>query len=583
MNHTTLVTIVFTWCVVIYVSSEPGILVRLRRVSSSVDSASRNSKPELKATHEQEFTILKCTVNNPRPNVDVFISCPAIGGATASGFCYQGCQPTKSCSKFDEPYEQCVPNESTVFCEKIQLSNGTTSLTLRINRTDPRLAGTWSCAHAGLESTKFEISVQKDDSKDKIQHVEVALSDSKQQPRAETAPQYVQKAQENELEQRPLAYLRRPVVLFSVLAVLIVSVLINLIFCIRCMLMRSYIDANQEGSSQANCLAACLCLPKEMRKAQSIRMTPILPRSNWGIQPNPNGSYQGSAQLIYPSPTMQKMPILVGQQSPNEFSGVSFYPAGSLSGTLRREQRMFGTPSQMEAFNNSHMAYQTAGPEMGDALRSLVTPQQLLQSLNEVGGGANYLQQYIRASTINAPSPNLSQRLPPAPATNNPYQIHNAVDGSGTPQYYVRMPAPMIGSHVVYDDVAAGNSSLLNAYCRSPNGSMGDNSGTMLQLPALYQMNPLKTQQTPESTPLLDSSPHSRSRKEHGSKQQGNSTNNTDPVISKSIPSSVGAYLTRPDAKPSQQSDSGIIQYSQPHKETINGIDSTQIKTNTNS
>ncbi|OON14554.1 hypothetical protein X801_09653, partial [Opisthorchis viverrini] len=559
-------------------SSEPGILVRLRRVSSSVDSASRNSKPELKATHEQELTILKCTVNNPRPNVDVFISCPAIGGATASGFCYQGCQPTKSCSKFDEPHEQCVPNESTVFCEKVQLSNGTTSLTLRINRTDPRLAGTWSCAHAGLESTKFEISVQKDDFKEKVQHVEVALSESVQQSRAEAAPQYVQKVQENELDQRPLAYLRRPVVLFSVLAVLVVSVLINLIFCIRCMLMRSYIDANQEGSSQANCLAACLCLPKEMRKAQSIRMTPILPRSNWGIQPNPNGSYQGSAQLIYPSPTMQKMPILVGQQSPNEFSGVSFYPAGSLSGTLRREQRMFGTPSQMEAFNNSHMAYQTTGPEMGDALQSLVTPQQLLRSLNEVGGGANYLQQYIRASTVNAPSPNLSQRLPPAPVTNNPYQTQNAIDGSGTPQYYVRMPAPMIGSHVVYDDVAAGNSSLLNAYCRSPNGTMGDNSGTVLQLPALYQMNPVKTQQTPESTPLLDSSPHSRSRKEHGSIQQVNATNNTDPVIiSKSIPSSAGAYLTRQDTKPSQQSDSGL------HKETINGIDATQIKTNTNS
>ncbi|KER29892.1 hypothetical protein T265_13286, partial [Opisthorchis viverrini] len=241
MKHTTLVTIVFTWCIVIYVSSEPGILVRLRRVSSSVDSASRNSKPELKATHEQELTILKCTVNNPRPNVDVFISCPAIGGATASGFCYQGCQPTKSCSKFDEPHEQCVPNESTVFCEKVQLSNGTTSLTLRINRTDPRLAGTWSCAHAGLESTKFEISVQKDDFKEKVQHVEVALSESVQQSRAEAAPQYVQKIQENELDQRPLAYLRRPVVLFSVLAVLVVSVLINLIFCIRCMLMRSYI------------------------------------------------------------------------------------------------------------------------------------------------------------------------------------------------------------------------------------------------------------------------------------------------------------------------------------------------------
>ncbi|KAF6773370.1 hypothetical protein AHF37_07068 [Paragonimus kellicotti] len=136
-------------------------LHRPKRSSFESDPTGHNYKPELQASHEQNYTQLKCTVHHPLPDSDVYISCPALGSTLVTGPCYQGCRPTKTCVRNTEPRELCVPNERTVFCKKSQFPNGTIVLTLQIKRTDPRLAGIWSCTHAGLESTKFEIGLEK--------------------------------------------------------------------------------------------------------------------------------------------------------------------------------------------------------------------------------------------------------------------------------------------------------------------------------------------------------------------------------------------------------------------------------------
>ncbi|KAF8569418.1 hypothetical protein P879_02138 [Paragonimus westermani] len=483
------------------------ILRRLKRSSFESDLTGHNYKPELQASHEQNHTQLKCTVHHPHPDSDVYISCPALGSTSVTGPCYQGCRPTKTCVRTTEPRELCVPNERTVFCKKSQFPNGTIILTLQIKRTDPRLAGIWSCTHAGLESTKFEIGLEKTTSKTDEQPTNVP---PKALPTADKTPdQLPLEATRGSLDQqmgdRPLAYMSKPAVVFSVLAVLILSLLINLTFCVRCLMMRSYIDASREGASNTDCMANCLCLPKDMRKSSNLRMTPVLPKStSWIPQASLNGSYQSSTPIMYPSNNLSKLPLIMGQQTPNELTGASYIPTGSLPGTLRRhtQARFYGNPSHLDIFNNSNFAY---NPENGIGAPTAA----------DLGAGLTYIPSYVRVPSVNAPSPNLSHRL----LSNNPngvYQQQNIltpvtnvqpqpVDGQALPQYYLRMPQALLGGHVVYDDVAAGTSSILGHYNRSPNGSMVDNPVSLFPLPSLYHFQQAKATNSSETTPLLSS------------------------------------------------------------------------------
>ncbi|KAF5403389.1 hypothetical protein PHET_02969 [Paragonimus heterotremus] len=482
-------------------------LHRPKRSSFESDPTGHNYKPELQASHEQNHTQLKCTVHHPLPDSDVYISCPALGSTLVTGPCYQGCRPTKTCVRNTEPRELCVPHERTVFCKKSQFPNGTIILTLQIKRTDPRLAGVWSCTHGGLESTKFEIGLEKTTSKTDEQPTKVppktlptAAKPSDQLPLEATRASLDQ-----QMGDRPLAYMSKPAIVFSVLAVLILSLLINLTFCVRCLMMRSYIDASHEGASNAECLANCLCIPKDMRKSSSLRMAPVLPKStSWIPQASLNGSYQSSTPIMYPSNNISKLPLIMGQQTPNELTGTSYIPTGSLPGTLRRhaQARFYGNPSHLDIFSNSNFIY---------------NPENVINAATaaDLGAGLTYMPSYVRVPSVNAPSPNLSQRL----ISNNPngiYQQQNILtpvtnvqaqptDGQGLPQYYLRMPQALLGGHVVYDDVAAGTSSILGHYNRSPNGSMVDNPVSLFPLPSLYHFQQAKAANSSETTPLLSS------------------------------------------------------------------------------
>lgn len=115
-----------------------------------------NSRPRLKASIGSDYTHLRCTVDNPQPDADIYLSCPIF--ANQINPCYQGCIPTKPClSPVDRRERQCVPHDQTVFCQRKAFANGTVVISWNIDRTDSRLAGSWSCTHVGQESTRFEV------------------------------------------------------------------------------------------------------------------------------------------------------------------------------------------------------------------------------------------------------------------------------------------------------------------------------------------------------------------------------------------------------------------------------------------
>ncbi|KAA0185152.1 hypothetical protein FBUS_06459 [Fasciolopsis buskii] len=327
--------------------------------------------------------------------------------------------------------------------------------------------------------------------------------------------------------------MRKPVIMFTVVAILIVSLLINMGFCIRCLIMRSYIDAQNEGSDNVNCLAACLCLPKEMRKVSSVRSVPVLPRSTYNPS-NLNGSYHGSAGLLYPSATstMQKIPLLLQPASQNELGGMAYYPAVSLTGTLGRQngQRLYGTPwiqaqqppqasqSHSDGYPTPQMGYavnmnggsmpaQTAGPSHS---------QGSLPAMTEYGKPMTYMPSYIRVSSMNAPSPSLSQKLiytgnnaiiQPPQGFSSDQSLTVLSDGQTGPQYFVKVPPTVLGPHVIYDDVAAGNSSIAGSQTRSQNQSLlvEQLPTNMVSVPAFYQISQSKAPSA-ESSPNINTS-----------------------------------------------------------------------------
>ncbi|THD24010.1 hypothetical protein D915_005303 [Fasciola hepatica] len=499
------------------------------------DGSILDQKPQLQASHERDFTVLKCAVKNRAPNVEIYLLCPALGDRSGTGHCYQGCTPTEPCPESShKKHNQCVPNNQTVFCEQKKFDNGTTTIEVKVDRTDPRLSGEWYCTHAGMQSARFEIGLQNPDASD------AKVADKETKPKDPIVSQVIGPTETqkkyNEIDERPLAYMRKPVIMFTVVGILIISLLINMAFCVRCLIMRSYIDAQNEGASNANCLAACLCLPKGLRKMSSVRTAPVLPRSAYN-QTNLNGSYHGSAGLLYPSATstIQKVPLLLQPASQNELAGMAYYPAVSLTGTLGRQsgQRFYSTPlvqQQQQQLEQHHQSNSDGYPtpqlayamnmDSGGFLTQNTAPshsQGSQPTMNEYGKPANYLPSYIRVSSVNAPSPNLSQKV--LYTTNNaiiqPPQgfaadqnIALLSDGQNGTQYFVKMQQPsVLGPHVVYDDVAAGNSSIAGTQTRSPNQSLlvEQLSNTLVPLPTFYQIATAKASSA-ESSPNINAS-----------------------------------------------------------------------------
>nr|CAH8841960.1 unnamed protein product [Trichobilharzia regenti] len=445
-----------------------------RRSLYELDAYRIEFKPELKANHGQNFTHIMCRVNRPKPNAEVYLTCPALGDNKLLGNCYQGCQPTNPCLHSSQRNFGCVPHDQTVFCQKIEYPNGTIVINLKVDRSDKRLTGLWSCTHAGLESTKFEIDLKSYSNGNQVVPESKPLAIKNEYNSDPDVLKSVHSEQAALLKDRPLAQIRKPEILFTILAVLALSILINLAFCIRCLLLRSYIDASNEGSSKTNCLAACLCLPEEMRKGSMIMTTPILPRTNMTPQMNHhvrmNGSDPAGFNSSYSLSALQKVPLLYNNGSSyKENLCPGYIPTNSLPGTFRKHGmpnlRNVNTPQPHSGGLIHHP--QPIDPEN----HNLTAFTTMIDEDNNNNKFVNLTPTYIRAPSLNTPSPNLSRRV----AVNNyGYSPQTAVRyiGQGDihsyhPQYIIRVQHP----HVVYDDVAAGSLG------HSPNGSMLDAPG----------------------------------------------------------------------------------------------------------
>ncbi|CAH8520675.1 unnamed protein product [Heterobilharzia americana] len=438
---------------------------RQRQSLYDSDAYAIDSKPELKASHGPNFTQITCRVNRPKPNAEIYLTCPALGENKILGNCYQGCQPTNPCLHSTQQQFGCVPHDQTVFCQKMEFPNGSILLNLKVDRTDKRLTGLWSCTHAGLESTKFEIDLK---SYSNVNEMAPEPKQSAIQDKHEGDKSILKSVHSDRvamLNDRPLAYMRKPEILFTVLAILALSILINLAFCIRCLLLRSYIDASNEGSSKTDCLAACLCLPDEIKKGSLIMTTPVLPRANITSHMNHvriNGSDHGVFNSSYSLSAIQKVPLLYNGASYKDNLSPAYVPTNSLPGTFRKHG--------MQNLRNVSTPQQYGG--------SLIHSQPLdmennnLTMVEDTNKFVNFTPTYIRAPSLNTPSPNLNRDV----ANNYGYSPQTAIHyiGQGEihsfPQYLIRVQHP----HVIYDDVAAGTSSVVGSLGHSPNGSILD-------------------------------------------------------------------------------------------------------------
>ncbi|TNN13396.1 hypothetical protein EWB00_002994 [Schistosoma japonicum] len=497
-----------------------------------------DSKPELRANHGQNFTQITCRINRPKLNAEVYLTCPALGESRIHGNCYQGCQPTNPCGHSTQYQYGCVPHDQTVFCQKTEFPNGTIVLNLKVDRTDKRLTGLWSCIYAGLESTKFEIELKSSPiSADEVSPVSKPLVKQTKHETDTNVLHNVRSNQDTSLNNRPMAYMRKPEILFTVLSILILSILINLGFCIRCLLLRSYIDASQEGSSNTSCLAACLCLPDEMRKGSLIMTTPILPRANMNPHMNHvriNGSDQGVFNSSYSLSALQKMPLLHNGTSYKENSPTNYILTNSLPGTFPRHgiQNMRNYSTQQPQFGGLMQ------PQTLDMENSNLATFPTIDGTNKF---VSFTPTYIRAPSLNTPSPNLNRDV----MNSFGYSPQTAVRHIGQgeihsfPQYLIRMQHP----HVIYDDVAAGTSSIVGSLNHSPNGSILDTTGLQTHLAQFQNINVVRqsnmSQPTNSSFTNLvnlssDTNPHSH----YISLQPSMNHKPLDGKITTSVPSS---------------------------------------------
>ncbi|CAH8484391.1 unnamed protein product [Schistosoma turkestanicum] len=507
------------------------------------DTYQIDSKPELKANHGLNFTQIMCRINRPKPNAEVYLVCPALGEGTVQGNCYQGCQPTNPCTHSTQYQSGCVPHDQTVFCQKTEFPNGTVVLNLKVDRTDKRLAGLWSCTHAGLESTKFEIELKSYSNMNEVNPLSKPLVKQEKHESRTKILQNTHSNQDNLVNNRSMSYMRRPEILFTILSILIISILINVGFCIRCLLFRSYIDASQEGSSNTSCLAACLCLPNELRKGSLIMTTPILPRATTTPNMNHmriNGSDHGVLNSSYSLSAIQKMPLLYNGASYKENLPANYIPTNSLPGTFRK-------CGMQNLRNNSIPQQQYGGLMQPQTLEMENTNLTTFPIIDDTNKFINFTPTYIRAPSLNTPSPNLNRDV----VNNYGYSPQTAVRHFGQgemhsfPQYLIRMQHP----HVIYDDVAAGTSSIVGSLSHSPNGSIMDTTGLQTHLAQLQNINVARQSNTIQPTNssftnLINISPDSNVQGNYISLQPTISHKSSDEKITNSITSPIPVLVS---------------------------------------
>ncbi|CAH8498651.1 unnamed protein product [Schistosoma intercalatum] len=518
-------------------------------------------KPELKANHGPNFTQITCRINHPKPNAEVYLTCPALGESTTHENCYQGCQPTNPCTHSTQYQSGCVPHDQTVFCQKIEFPNGTVVLNLNVDRTDKRLAGLWSCTHAGLESTRFEIELKSYSIMNEINPLSKPVVKQEKHDSGTKILRNTHSNQNNLVNNQSTSYMRKPEVLFTILSILILSILINLGFCIRCLLFRSYIDASQEGSSKTSCLAACLCLPDEMRKGSLIMTTPILPRAT--ITPHMNhvrinGSDHGVLNSSYSLSAIQKIPLLYNGTSYKENPPGNYIPTNSLPGTFRKN-------GLQNMRNNSIPQQQFGGltqPQTLDMENTNLTTFPMIDDTNKF---VSFTPTYIRAPSLNTPSPNLNRDV----VNNYGYSPQTPVRHFGQgeihsfPQYLIRMQHP----HVIYDDVAGGTSSIVGSLGHSPSGSIIDTTSLQTHLAQLQNINVARQNNILQPTNssfsnLMNLSPDSNIQGHYISLQPSISHKLADDKTATSVTSSVPVSVstpTSPNYSGQTRSDTSVI------------------------
>uniref|UniRef100_A0A0X3NSH1 Uncharacterized protein n=1 Tax=Schistocephalus solidus TaxID=70667 RepID=A0A0X3NSH1_SCHSO len=248
--------------------------------------------PNIQGEPDGIWITITCRTGKDDSGSSIFLHCPVRSGRqgregkdlTALLECYQNCAPMKPCQT--DADEACVPDGSSINCTQEINADGITSTIFRIDRRDPRIPGMWYCSHRSQRSASVEVrlaSEPADADADKRPQTPLRPppppppplpSNDSSGPLSEVGRQdlslTVRSSTPTPLHSAFIGLFNHSPWLLALLGIFAVSLLANLIFCVRWCLLCTFTEKRNQDCDEHRTLGDILCLPTRVKGSSSV-------------------------------------------------------------------------------------------------------------------------------------------------------------------------------------------------------------------------------------------------------------------------------------------------------------------------
>ncbi|KAL3321180.1 hypothetical protein Ciccas_000137 [Cichlidogyrus casuarinus] len=218
-------------------------------------------------------------------DLKIFVLCPLM----TSKICFQDCLISSKCSDFDAKervQENCIPEADSTNCQMQTFNNGSKLVSVKLDQTDSRLGGSWSCTYKGMQSREISIHYTEviklvqvttvtpqstpsttvtmtttTTTQKPVQILNEEMTSTANLVQAEVSIRHDPGKEDVKVAKSSyFSVLMEPEIVLVVVIFLLISLLLNIICCARCFMVRNYLSSKSRKPPK-ECLNSALCIP----------------------------------------------------------------------------------------------------------------------------------------------------------------------------------------------------------------------------------------------------------------------------------------------------------------------------------
>ncbi|KAL7063436.1 hypothetical protein AAHC03_0381 [Spirometra sp. Aus1] len=233
----------------------------------------RREAPSMRSKQDGFLIVITCSTTVANSSSSIFLDCPVRSGpqrregkdSAALSYCYENCAPITPCQKDTD--EACVPDGRSINCTEKFHADGTKSTIYHIDKRDPRVSLAYEPNNVDAdEKPQTPPPPPPPPPLLPTNGSPASSSEVGRQDLSLTVPS----STPTPLHGAFIGLFDQSPWLLALMGIFAVSLLVNLIFCVRWCLLCIFTEKRKQDFSEHRTLGGILCLPTRARGSSSV-------------------------------------------------------------------------------------------------------------------------------------------------------------------------------------------------------------------------------------------------------------------------------------------------------------------------